>query len=114
MHIKEMIEATKFKVSDGSEYLWSCYGNNARFMDFGDEDDAVTASCVFDTKTQEVYEVSLVVNMKAIRWINPKYLNALQSEYVARELDIGLFIDDIPYIDCTSKEEFLEKVKVSF
>jgi hypothetical protein len=113
MHIKEMIEATKYKITDGSEYLWACYGKTARFLDF-EKTEAITASCVFDTKTQEIYEATLMINLVGYRWINPKYLENLKAEYIERDLDMSLCIDDIQFIDYTSKTDFLEKVKDNF
>jgi hypothetical protein len=42
------------KIVGGDRYDWSCYGDNARYLDMENNVDVV-----FDEKTQEVYEICI-------------------------------------------------------
>ena len=48
MELKQVIESCGFRISDGCEYQWQCYGDNARYMDFADKDGKEYASVIFD------------------------------------------------------------------
>ena len=42
------------KIVGGDKYSWSCYGDNARYLDMENNVDVI-----FDEKTQEVYEICI-------------------------------------------------------
>ena len=58
--LKNFMEAVKYRITEGSPYGWQCYGNNAYCLDSWDGDhDGHSATIIFDTETQVVYEVSV-------------------------------------------------------
>ena len=77
---QELISAAQFKISGGSEYLWSCYGPHARYLDFTSDEFDFEMSLVFDSITQEVYESSLYIKGSAFRWQNPDFIETFKQE----------------------------------
>ena len=74
--LKDFMEVIDYKITEGSEYLWHCYGEHAYRLDsWNQEQDGHTVSIVFDTRTQEVYEASAYDygRNRAYRLINPVY-----------------------------------------
>jgi hypothetical protein len=98
MLLSEVIKAAKFKIDEGSEYLWNCYGVNARLLDFSKDKNAIdegSVSCVFDDKTQQVYEVTIFTrDNKSYRWIDPDYVDALKNECNKRDIPFEFWGDD--------------------
>jgi hypothetical protein len=97
--LKKYLEATQYKVYDGSEFLWKCYGPHARFLDCGNIKDDLrapywTTGAVFDAVTQEVYDLRMWncpsdSNISVYYWINPKYIRKHNKE--AREREAKMF-----------------------
>lgn len=114
MLLKDIIQAAQYKISSGDDYGWKCYGENARFLDFSSQELCVEASCIFDTQTQEVYEVSLYLNDKAYRRLNPKTMQAMHDESFARDLDPRVYVDNSHFVDLELDDDMLEKITSAF
>lgn len=114
MQLQDIITAAQFKIFEGSEYQWACYGSNARFLDFQSNFENVTASCIFDSQNQTIYEASLYIGEKAYRWINPAFEQAMKDESFARNLDPRLFCDTSLFCDCEVPEDLIEKITDAF
>jgi hypothetical protein len=80
MTLKQIIEACNYRIIGGDPYQWDCYGTDARFLEFSDQDGMECVSVIFDSKTQVVYEVNLVVPgyEQAFGWWNPDF----ESKYL--------------------------------
>ena len=66
--IKQFMETVNYRITEGSDYGWQCYGHNAYMLDsWNGEQDGHSLTIIFDTKTQEVYEVQAhdYVNQRA-------------------------------------------------
>lgn len=114
--LKDFMEVVGYRITEGSDYGWQCFGYSAYRLDSWDGNlDGHTVSIVFDTKTQEVYEVEAFdyANDRAFRMINPAYREAFNAESEDREIiDMAWEKDDgtpVKYIDLESAEDFLEK-----
>jgi hypothetical protein len=114
--LKDFMEIVNYRITEGSNYGWDCYGPNAYILDSWDgEQDGNTISIVFDTKTQEVYEVTAYDYDKdrAFRIINPAYKQAHVDEGKARAiLDCAWEQDDgtpVKFTDLEVDEDFVEK-----
>ena len=112
--IKDFMEAVSYRITDGAEYCWSCYGPNARSMDYwnGELGSRGRSVCiVYDTKTQVVYQLEAwdQSNDKAYRWIHPDYLEAVKAEADSRSVDFEQSFDDHKYTDLEVEEDILEK-----
>ncbi len=111
--LKDFMEAIQYKISDGSEYGWLCYGPNARSMDYwdGKHEDGVTVTCVFDTETQFVYEMQAWDAARGVeyRWIHPAYIEGHAQEAENRGMDFEQSYDDNKFTDLEVAEDILEK-----
>ena len=85
------LELVKYEIVEGGKYLWKCYGDNVWYWDSlgGDGFDYNAGySIVFDTVTQEVYEVSCYALKDTYVYHNSKYKEAYNQECLDRKVDI--------------------------
>lgn len=109
--LKDFMETVGYRITEGSDYGWNCYGPNAYCLDsWNGDQDGHTVSVIFDTRTQEVYEsyVCDYANQRAYRLINPDYKQAHDLEVADRNFDDEAW-DDVRFVDLEVDEEFLEK-----
>lgn len=114
MHLKQINEALGHAITEGSEYQWQSFPD-ARILDYASE--YATASVVFSTKTQEVYEASvefIISDSRPYRWINQTYKDSYIAEYESKGLDPQIAWDDVRYIDLDIADDFLEKANCMF
>jgi hypothetical protein len=110
--LKQFMETVDYRITEGSDYQWDCYGYNAYCLDSWNGDQAGhSLTIIFDTKTQEVYEVQAhdYARNRAYRLINPEYKSALESEATDRGINKKEAWDDLNYVDLETDEDFLEK-----
>jgi hypothetical protein len=112
--IKEWMELTDYKITEGSEYGWSCYGPNAYCLDSWNGvhgKGGYSFSIVFSAKSQKVYEVSMsdYTNDRAYRMINPKFQEKHRKEALARNVDLNEAWDDVNYVDLEVVDDFIQK-----
>jgi hypothetical protein len=110
--MKEWMELVDYRITEGSQYGWECYGQNAYRLDSWDGDqDGHSVSVTFDTKTQEVYETSAYdyANQRAYRLINPTYLKKFKKESKRRDVNFNEAWDDVEYVDLDVDDDFIQK-----
>ena len=110
--MRDFMLTVDYKITEGSEYCWQCYGPNAYRLDsWNQSQEGHTISIVFDTKTQEVYEANAYDYRynRAYRLINPEFKSAHDAEATERDVDIDQAWDDVSYVDLSTDEDFLEK-----
>jgi hypothetical protein len=110
--IKQFFETIDYKISEGSEYLWSCFGTNCRSVGYwNDLHDGVSFDCLYDTKTQTVYQVQAhdYANQRSYRWTHPDYVQAYRAEAEERGADVKEAYDDVNYTDLELAEDWLDK-----
>jgi hypothetical protein len=115
--LKDFMETIEYRVTDGSAYQWSCYGDNTYSIDhWNQEHDGISLSITFDTKTTVVYEATAYDYSanRAYRLTNPDYVQAHRAEAESRGVDHKQAWDDVEYIDLESDEDFLEKATAIF
>jgi hypothetical protein len=112
--VKEWMELVDYKITEGSDYGWTCYGPNAYSLDSWNGvhgEGGYSFSIVFSTKTQKVYEVSVCdyTNNRAYRMIaedkRKKY--AKVAKHMGVNLDEAW--DDVEYIDLEVDDDFIQK-----
>ena len=114
--LKDWLETVGYRVTEGSNYTWRCYGANAHTLDSWDGDhNGSSFSITFDTKTQEVYEVSAhdYRNDRAYRMIHPDYVDAYRDECRARDSNDEAW-EDVNYVDLDVEEDWLEKAQAIY
>jgi hypothetical protein len=112
--MKEWMELVNYRITEGSEYGWQCYGANAYCLDSWNGvhgKGGYSFSIVFSTKTQKVYEVSVCdyTNDRAYRMISEN--KRVKHTKEAKELDVNLnqAWDDVDYVDLEVDDDFIQK-----
>lgn len=112
--LQQFMELTSFRITEGSDYCWGCYGSNAHCLDsWNGEHEGHSLSIIFDTKTQEVYEVQAhdYANSRAYRLINPDYKADFDYESTTRGVNANEAWDDVNYVDLETDEDWIEKAQ---
>ena len=115
--LKEWMELVEYRITEGSDYGWQCYGHDAHSLDSWDgEHDGVSFSIIFDTKTQVVYEVQAhdYTNNRAYRRINPDFLAAYTAEAEQRATWMSQAWDDVAYVDLETDDDWIQKAQAIF
>ena len=110
--LKEWMEITDYKITEGSDYTWECYGHNAYMLDsWNGEQDGYSFTVIFDTQTQEVYEVQAhdYVRQRAYRMINEDFRKKNKKEARKRDIDRDQAWDNVDYIDLEVDDDFIQK-----
>lgn len=107
MQIEDFLSAVLYKITEGSQFIWNCYGANAWYLD------AEYASAVFDRCNGIVLEVSVHGETHDInhRWIHPEYLERYINESAARGCDPWQVYDDVQYTRVDSEDDILALVR---
>jgi len=103
--IKDFVSTVNYQIGEGYEYRWECYGSNACGLEWTRPDLAASASIVYDTKTQEVYEMSVwdcrESRPKIHRWIRPEYIKRHKKESKERGFKFDATVDNDKLVDTT-------------
>lgn len=111
--IKQFMEVVGYRITEGSDYLWRCFGDNAYSLSSWNEDyEGHSLNIVFDTKTQEVYmaEVCDYKHGRAYRLISPVHRYAYKA-YARKhnEQYANQAWDDVDFVDLETTEDFMSK-----
>jgi hypothetical protein len=110
--IKEFMEIVDYKITEGSDFCWQCYGPDAYRLDSWNQDqDGHSVSIVFDTKTHVVYEATAYdyKRTRAYRLINPDFAQAHRDEAKDRDVNENQAWDDVNYVDLDIDDNFIQK-----
>jgi hypothetical protein len=110
--LKEWMEIVDYRITEGSDYCWHCYGNDVHMLDsWNGEQDGFSFTVIFDTKTQVVYEVQAhdYVHNRAYRMINPDFQKKNKKEAKRRDIDKNNAWDDVDYVDIEVDDDFFQK-----
>jgi hypothetical protein len=112
--LKEYFELIEYRVTEGSDYGWDCYGPDTHMISSWNgihDKGGYSFNCVFDTNTQTVYEVEVCdyTNSRAYRMINPDYADKHRAEALDREIDLNQAWDDVNYVDLDVVDDFIQK-----
>jgi len=112
--IKEWMELTDYKITEGSEYGWQCYGPNSYTLSSWNGihgTGGYSMDITFSTKSQKVYEVSVCdyTNDRAYRMINPKFQEKYRKEAKAMGVNLNQAWDDVEYVDLEVDDDFIQK-----
>jgi hypothetical protein len=116
--LKDFMEIVDYRITEGSDYQWACFGPTAYRLDsWNGEQDGHTVSVLFDTHSQEVYQVEAFdySNERAYRMTNSKYKDLFKEECQHRDvMDVAWQRDDgtdVEYVDLDVVEDFVEKAR---
>jgi hypothetical protein len=110
------MELVDYKITEGSEYGWDCYGPYSHTLDSWNGVHGIggySFSITFSTKSQKVYEVQMhdYTNDRAYRMINPKFQKKHEKEALARDVNLNEAWDGVNYVDLDVVEDFMEKAQ---
>jgi len=112
--MKEWMELVDYKITEGSDYLWHCYGPNAYRLDSWNGvhgKGGYSFSIVFSTKTQKVYEVTVCdyTRNRAYRMIvaNKQAKHRKEAEHKSELANQAW--DDVDYVDLEVDDDFIQK-----
>lgn len=113
--LKEFLEAVKYHITSGDEYIWDNYGSTARYLDYDVRDDAaghVSASAVYNSDTQTIYEMQVwdTSAKREYRWIDPEFVEAHKAECKKRGVSHKQSLDGREFIDLDLVGDILEKI----
>lgn len=114
--LKQWMETVNYRITEGDDYTWHCFGYNAYSLDSWDgEQEGHTFHIIFDTRTQEVYQVEAhdYKNRRSYRLTNPDYLDAYKASVEEHGID-DVAYDDVKFIDLETDEDWLEKAQAIF
>jgi hypothetical protein len=114
INLKEWMELVDYKITEGSDYGWGCYGPNSFTLDSWNGvhgTGGYSFSIVFSTKSQKIYEVSICdyTNDRAYRMINPKFQEKHRKEAEARGVNLNEAWDCVEYVELDVLDDFIQK-----
>lgn len=107
--LKDYLEFTGYRITEGEDFQWNCWGEDAYMLSSWDGDqDGVSATVVFDRQKQVVYamEVHDYRNGNSFRLFNPVHKDAYMKEVALREIDDCAY-DDVSFQEVEDSSEFL-------
>jgi len=112
--IKEWMELVDYKITEGSDYGWQCYGPNSYTLSSWNGvhgKGGYSMDITFSTKSQKVYEVSVCdyTNDRAYRMINPKFQKKHEKEALSRNINLNEAWDDVDYVELDVLDDFIQK-----
>jgi hypothetical protein len=110
--MKEWMELVAYRITEGADYGWQCYGSNVYQLDsWNGEHDGHSFSIIFDTKNHTVYEVQAhdYLHNRAYRMINEDFAKKLSKEAKRRDINKDEAWDDVNYIDLDVDDDFIQK-----
>ena len=114
--VKEFFETFGYRITEGSDYGWTCYGPNSYSLSYWNGihgQGGFAGSVVFDTEWQTVYEAEVCdyTHDRAYRLINPAYVEAHRKEAKQRNVNMDQAWDDVNFVDLDVAEDWLEKAQ---
>jgi len=114
--MKEWMELVDYKITEGGEYGWRCFGSNAYQLDSWNGihgNGGYSSHIVFDTEDQTVYEVSVCdyTNDRAYRMINTDYEKQYREEAELRGNSDNEAWDEVNYVDLDVNNDFTDKCR---
>lgn len=114
LNMKEWMELVDYKITEGSDYGWQCFGSNSYQLSSWNGvhgKGGWSANIVFSTKSQKVYcvEVCDYTNERAYRMINPDYVKKHNKESKLRGELGNQAWDCIEFVDLEVDDDFIQK-----
>ena len=113
INMKEFMELVDYKITEGGDYGWSCFGPNSYQLSSWNGVHGTgghSFNIVFSTKTQKVYSVEVCdyTNDRAYRMINPDYVKKHNKEAKSRDVLGDQAWDDVDYVDLEVDDDFIQ------
>lgn len=116
MTMQRWMEMVHFRITEGSDYGWECFGYNAYSLTSWDGNHSGTSfNITFDTKDQTVYmlEAHDFSNGRAYRWIAPTHQPQFMQEGIGRGVNDEAW-EGVEYVDLEVIDDWFEKATAIF
>ncbi len=110
--IKDFMEVVDYRITEGSDYLWKCFGPNVHSLDcWNGSHEGFSVGIVFDTKNTTVYkfEAHDYSKQNSYRWVHPDWREIYENEAKSRGVNHHQAYDDINYVDLDDHSDIREK-----
>lgn len=110
--MKEWMELVNYRITEGSDYNWQCYGNDVYALDsWNGDQDGHSFTIIFDTRDQTVYEVQAhdYVHNRAYRMINEDFRKKNKKEAKRRGVNKDEAWEEVDYVDLDVDDDFIQK-----
>ena len=114
--LKDFLEVIDYRITEGWDYQWKCFGDNAYGMDHHDPDRTENSfTIIFDKKNKTVYSVEAhdYQNERSYRLLHPDFAQAHKAECEERGID-DLAWEHVKFTDLETEEDWLEKARAIF
>lgn len=113
--LKQWMETVNYRITEGDAWHSESFGHSAHCLSAWNgvhDKGGWSLNIVFDTETQEVYQVEACdyTNDRAYRMINPLYKDAVAKEETHNEY-LRQAWDDVDYTDLEVDDDWLEKAE---
>jgi len=110
--LKEWMEVVNYRITEGSDFMWDCYGPDSYSLDsWSGSQDGHSFTVIFDTKTQVVYEVQShdYRTQRAYRLVNPDFKSQRDIESTDRNVSLDQAWDEVNYVDLEEDDDWFQK-----
>jgi 5-carboxymethyl-2-hydroxymuconate isomerase len=110
--MKEWMELVSYRITEGSDFGWQCYGSNVYQLDsWNGDQDGHSFSIIFDTRDQTVYEVQAhdYLHNRAYRMINQDFAKKMKKEAKRRDVNRNEAWEDVDYVELDVDDDFIQK-----
>lgn len=96
-------------LEDGGKHIWSCFGEQTRWLDFEMDTSVGSICCIYDANDiNRIYYVGVCdfrknAKQRAIRWVDADYLPLLKAEAKSRHVTYNIAWDNVVYKDTTAQ-----------
>lgn len=108
--LNQWMELIDYRITEGYEYLWKCYGEGAYSLSSWNED-VWQSTITFDTFTKEVFcvDVNDYRRNRAYRIINSEYKDDHDKEASDRGVSKKEAWEGVDFIDLEDDNDFMDK-----
>lgn len=112
--IKEFMDCINYRITDGYDYLWKCFGNNCYCITSdgpADSSHTYSTSIVFSTVDHTVFTMEIWDYSKNVVyvWVNPSYETQYKSECAEHGIKLNGQNDSDYWITLDLAEDILDK-----
>lgn len=116
--MKRWLETVEYRITEGSEFCWNCFGSQSYRLDHwsGDSQESPSFSITFDRGNQTVYQMEAhdYINDRAYRWTDPDWQKVYNDEALQRGLNAIEAWDDVEYVELESLDDYFEKASAIY
>lgn len=117
MRIEDMLPLIDYKISEGTDYLWPCFGENCRQLHFLDVQGRDFGELVHNRAGDILFiAFTYIDNSKytAYHWVDPAYREAYSKECETRHIDTNRYDSANLSIELEVEQDALSKISAIY